>query len=552
MDKVDLKHEFVNIAGGHHVIGDPSGQSAYGYARVSSLHQSEDGASGLPRQILNIHKAAKKSGLAIRFEDLYVDDGYTGFEFNNRPALTKLRYEVRSNPQAGHLVIEEIDRLSRNSDWHQGFLLDEFSRRNVTVHFYVNPGSELERYIRGYIAQEGMKKDMARMQAGKMYKAMDGRVTATRAAYGYELSDPKDTHYVINEEQAQVVRMMYGWMAEERRTTTWIAHTLNEMGIPGRRGGTWVGGTVLNLLKNEVYKGWFVHNRRAYETAGYTEEGKPIKRWRLRPESEWIWVPVPAIVSEQVWEQAQEVIQHNRVRASKRNAGTCSNWLLSGLIECSICQYVFQAARGGTSKKGQPSPIRYYCCGGRNSARARHLGICCRSPHIHADVIERLIWQKIVDLITQPEQVIEVFEQEFVDNRLAEHGGQIQYLGNKISQLQKEKLRWDTAYAQEVIEVEEYGQKVGGIREQLGKMEKSYSELERQYEQLKHESNLKAEIESRLNGLRQGVSSDLPHDLKRSIVTMLIDKIVLNSETGEGVVYGSVPAMQFEIHSTQK
>ena len=136
----------------------------------------------------------------------------------DRPAFTRLRYEIRSHPRARHLIVEEIDRLSRNADWHQGFLLNEFFKRNIEVHFFNRPGSELERYIRGYMAQEAMKKELERMRLGKIYKAMDGRVTSSRAAYGYEISHPKDSHYVLKQDEASVVKMVYDWMTQDRLT----------------------------------------------------------------------------------------------------------------------------------------------------------------------------------------------------------------------------------------------------------------------------------------------------------------------------------------------
>lgn len=71
-----------------------------------------------------------------------------------------------------------LTNYPRNADWQQGFLLEELSRRNIEIHFYINPGSALERYIRGYMAQEEMKKARERMILGTKHKAMSGKVAA--------------------------------------------------------------------------------------------------------------------------------------------------------------------------------------------------------------------------------------------------------------------------------------------------------------------------------------------------------------------------------------
>ena len=167
------------------------------------------------------------------------------------------------------------------------------------------------------------------------------------------------------------------------------------------RGGIWSPGTLLNMVKNEVYKGWYIANHRTYEIVGYGDDDKPIRKWRKRPEEEWIRVPVPAIVSSEQWDEALKVLKSHRTYSTRR-PGSHSEWLLSGLIECSICGYKFRAARGGTSTKGELGQIRYYHCGGRWSHKARALGTACRSPYVHADALEKTIWDRVRDLVLDP------------------------------------------------------------------------------------------------------------------------------------------------------
>lgn len=548
MERIDLKQEFMNIAGAAGCLGNPQGALSYAYARVSSASQIEDGTSGIPRQLHHIHKAALRDDLLIPYELLFVDEGYSGYEFVDRPAFTKLRHELRSNKRADHVVVEEIDRLSRNADWHQGFLLDEFARRKVTVHFFNQPSSELERYIKGYIAQEAMRKEKERMRLGKLYKAMDGRVTATRAAYGYQLSDAKDTHYVIDESEARIVRMVYDWLTKERKTLCDVANILNDMGVPGRRGGVWCPATLGNMVKNEVYKGWFITNRKTYEVVSYDEDGKRIRKWRTRPEEEWIKVPVPPIVSEEQWTEAVQVMKGNRINRGRRT-GSCSNWLLSGMIRCETCGYVYRAARGGTTVVGRPGLIRYYHCGSRLSDRARMIGIACSSHYIHADVLENAVWSKIVELILHPERVISFLEENLIDQRAKEFENQLQYLQGEIARLRNERVRWDAAYAREIITLDDYEAKTKDIQAKLKTMDQSQQKLESDYRKLQAESDLENEIRRRLMGLRDGIGYDIPYELKRSILTVLVDKIVFNAETGQGTIYGGIPATHFEIHS---
>jgi DNA invertase Pin-like site-specific DNA recombinase len=77
-------------------IGDSNGEPAYGYMRVSSKGQAEEGRSGLPRQIERIHLKALEQHVKISWDMIYADD-HTGFEFQDRPQLQKLLSEIRSN-----------------------------------------------------------------------------------------------------------------------------------------------------------------------------------------------------------------------------------------------------------------------------------------------------------------------------------------------------------------------------------------------------------------------------------------------------------------------
>jgi DNA invertase Pin-like site-specific DNA recombinase len=112
--KNDLKTEFLRHAVDGY-LGDPDGEDAYAYLRASSEKQVEEGSS-FSRQIENVNRTAKRDHLRIAFEMIYFDDGFTGFEFEHRPALLKLRHVARSKSHANHLVIKNIDRLSRNAD----------------------------------------------------------------------------------------------------------------------------------------------------------------------------------------------------------------------------------------------------------------------------------------------------------------------------------------------------------------------------------------------------------------------------------------------------
>ncbi len=214
MAKLDFFKEAFDQLAVDGFIGDPNGEPGYAYLRVSSAGQAEEGRSGLPRQILHCHEIAEQRKLKIPWDLVFADD-HSGFEFQERPELSRLRDEYKGpNRRANAIVMEYLDRLSRNADWHQGFLLDEMKQFRLRTVFWKDFSSRIERAVIGAISQEGMEQAKQRMAEGNLFKAKDNRVTARTAAFGFKIVDRygnaspearKDTHYAIEPAEAEAV-----------------------------------------------------------------------------------------------------------------------------------------------------------------------------------------------------------------------------------------------------------------------------------------------------------------------------------------------------------
>jgi site-specific DNA recombinase len=528
----DLKEEFSKLAIDGY-LGDPIGTDAYAYLRASSERQVEEGSS-FPRQLESIHKTALRDSLRVPFELIFFDDGFTGFEFEHRPALLRLRHEAKTSPVANHLIFEDIDRLSRNADWQQGFLLEEFSRHNIQVHFYINPGSQLERYVRGYIAQEGMKKDIERMRMGTIYKAMDGKVTAKWPRFGYIKTDPKDSYYELHPEESKIMRVIYEKIIYEGQTLGQIAKWLNDSGIPTRfKYGFWTAGTLHQLVKSPVYKGVFYANRHYQVPTGkFNEKGRPTRTNFLRPADEWIEVEVPAIVSPEEWDLAQEVLKRNR-RYATRN-GKKGKWLLQGFIKCEFCpDYSFIAIMGNTK-----IPRRYYGCSSRQSEKARMLNTACRTPYVYADELERRVWEEIEMVIYDPSIVIRRFDEKAEEEYQAGYQAQLDYIDKQLEGLATEKAKYEAAYERDIYTLDEFEVKMKDIRGKVKTLVDSRAKVEDKLTQSFSIEKKKQIVIKALGKIRKQVDKarsekrqpdEIPFDLKRKILSSLVEGIWVNS-----------------------
>lgn len=237
---------------------------------------------------------------------VFADEGLSGDSLD-RPALTELRENIRKG------VITEVicldpDRLSRRL-LNQLLITDEFERHGVELRF-VNgdysktPEGTLFYAMRGAISEFEKAKITERMCRGRREKAKQGKILRDFQIYGYDYDKEREA-LVINEREASVVRQIFAWFLEPPpgiRGMAGIARLLTKQGVPTKRGASkWHRQVVRQILVNPTYIGKFYHNKWASTPQGI----------RLRPRTEWILVPCPAIVEEAQFEAVQQRLRRS-------------------------------------------------------------------------------------------------------------------------------------------------------------------------------------------------------------------------------------------------
>jgi site-specific DNA recombinase len=109
---------------------------------------------------------------------------------------------------------------------------------------------------------------------------------------------------------------------------------------------------------------------------------------------------IPAIVSEDVWKAAQEVLCSNRIMC-RRN--THEPYLLRGLIKCGLCGLTFSGLR-----MKAPQKDHYYRCNGRQFARGLYgtLGKKCPAKNLNGEYVDRLVWADIEAFLRNPGEIL--------------------------------------------------------------------------------------------------------------------------------------------------
>src|SRR6266403_5185900 len=301
------------------------------YARVSSDRQKESHTIGSQKSALVEY--AQTHGYAVPSEWVLQDEGYSGASLV-RPGLEALR-DLAAQGQIVAVLIYSPDRLSRKYAY-QVLLGEELSRCGVDVIYLkapagTTPEDQLLVQFQGMIAEYEHAQIAERCRRGKKHMAQQGGVNVLSGApYGYRYvrkSDTSAAFYEVVEAEAKVVRMVFEAYTQQGFSINAIARLLNERHVVTRTGkGCWERSTVWGMLRNPAYRGIACYGKT--EQRPRQRITRPLRQRKAlpsrdvggheRPRAEWIEVPVPALVSDEMFALAQEQLEKNRRHSPRR------------------------------------------------------------------------------------------------------------------------------------------------------------------------------------------------------------------------------------------
>jgi site-specific DNA recombinase len=179
-----------------------------------------------------------------------------------------------------------------------------------------------------------------------------------------------------------------------------IARLLNERQTATRTGkGRWERSTVWGMLRNPAYRGTACYGKT--EQRPRQRVTRPLRQRKAlpsrevggheRPRQDWIEVPVPALVSEEMFALAQEQLQKNLRHSPRR---TVEPTLLQGMLVCEQCRYALYRTSTHRSKQ----KLNYYRCIGSDGYR-RLNGPVCQNRPIRQDYLDKFVWNEIIHLL---------------------------------------------------------------------------------------------------------------------------------------------------------
>ena len=315
------------------------------YARVSSARQKEQ--ETIRSQTVALHAHAEQLGLDVPEQWVFEDDGHSGASLV-RPALERLRDLVCQVP-VDVLLVYSPDRLARKYAY-QALLIEEFAKAGTTVMFVKGPRGDspedaLLVQFQGMIAEYERAQILERTRRGKAHRAKSGTINVLSGApFGYRYvrkSEHAEARYEIVAHEAAIVAELFARYADGGVAIGELARWLSGLGVATRTGKPrWDRSTVWGMLRNPAYAGraCFGKTMRTDQTAGLNRTARLAGRATPRhytvtdrARSDWLEIPVPALVAEDTWQRVQRRLADNK-RYAARNSRNPS--LLQGICAC--------------------------------------------------------------------------------------------------------------------------------------------------------------------------------------------------------------------------
>ena len=373
------------------------------YARVSS--DTDEQLNSLDNQIAYYENFIKKNK-AWTFVPGYIDEGLSGISTKKRKHFNEMISDAKDD-MFDLIITKEISRFARNT-------LDslQYTREllglGVGVFFQndnintLDEDAELRLTIMSSIAQDELRKLSSRVKFGHQQAIKSGVVLGNSRIFGY-IKDGK--RLIIDESQAPMVRDLFRLYATGEYSMKQLEKLFYEQGYRNYNGNKIAHTTMSGIISNPKYKGYYVGNKvRIVDMF--------TKKQKFLPPEEWVMFKdetgevVPALVSEELWDKANEVLRR-RSDDVKNRQGVCNHAnLLTGKLFCSHCGAAYYR-RESKSKDGTVNS-KWVC-----SNKINNGADACPSFPIYEDEIKPILFEVFSETKVDVEALLETYTEMF-------------------------------------------------------------------------------------------------------------------------------------------
>lgn len=239
----------------------------------------------------------------------------SGESISDREEFQKVLKKVES-PSIKAVLVKEISRLGRPDKQEIGYISKIFRYTNIMVitpSRTFNIADEFERKMFEQELEQGnfyLEYNKRILKAGRDLAAKKGAYL-NMPPFGYDKTYIQDgkrklSTLAINEEEANIVRLIFEWFVNENIGTQTISNRLNEMPIKPRKTNTWKPDAIRDILENPTYIGmikWNTRKGKYVVVDGEFKKTRPVNDGDDRILVKGLHDP---IITEELFEMAQE------------------------------------------------------------------------------------------------------------------------------------------------------------------------------------------------------------------------------------------------------
>ena len=485
------------------------------YARVST--DQDEQINSLENQV-QYYTELIQSKPNWKFVPGYVDEGISGGSTKKRDNFNRMIRDAKAG-MFDFIITKEISRFSRSTldsikytqellDYNVGVF---FQNDNINT---LDTDSEFRLVIMAGVAQDEIRKLSERLKFGFRQAIKNGHVLGNDKLYGY---DKKDCVLTVNEEEAEIIRIIFDLYGNQRLGTRTISKRLMELGYTSREGNAFNTLTIRHILENPKYKGWYCGNKS--QSVDYR-----TKRNILLDESEWVTYPdpsIPAIVSEELWNRANALYKRRREEMKSHSSGVSfhNRYPYSAKIYCEEHGTTFHRQVIQT-KKGQQEV--WQCKVYRSHGRA-----ACSAPQIRSSDLDVILSDIFKELVRDKGKIIDSLVTVLTNiPKEVDYGKLRCQVENEMDDLERKKNRLLDLSIAGALTVEEFKERNDAFNAQI-------LECQGKLTAIRQEEENRTSEELDIPAIRRALDEALRFtgEIDTALVATILDRVVVKKES---------------------
>jgi len=329
----------------------------------------------------------------------FVDEGISGTSTSKRTEFNHM-IELAKEGKIDLIVTKSVARFGRNTiDVVQ--TARELKKSGVGIWFFedgilsLDNDGEMRLTMMAAFAQSESERKSVNVRFGQQMAIKRGTVFGFDNMFGYHLVKGK---LIVDEKEAPMVRTLFEMYATDKYSMNQIEEYLYELGYRNHKGNKISHATMANIIRNPKYKGIFCGGK-------VTKLDLFSEKIEFLTEDKWTKIDggVPALVSEELWERANEVLaRRSKDVKNKQNQCTHPN-LMTGKLFCVHCGRPYHRKSSHGRVKNNNST--WVCAGKIQNGAAT-----CPGKYLHESEIKELMYEMFCEM--KPE--LEPLMQEYV------------------------------------------------------------------------------------------------------------------------------------------